>query len=103
MQNFLLRYFHALRKTNNHWLRKTIGVLLVIGGCLGFLPVLGYWMLPLGLALLAVDFPTARRLNRRLIVAWGRWRRRVSREAHARGRVLARQRAPRSPGVRSGP
>lgn len=103
MQNFLFRHFHALRTTNNHWLRKTIGMLLVVGGCLGFLPVLGYWMVPVGLALLAVDFPTARRLNRRLIVAWGRWRRRVSRADQARGRVVVRQRVTRTPDIRSGP
>lgn len=103
MRNFLFRHFHALRTTENHWLRKSIGVLLVIGGCLGFLPVLGYWMLPVGLALLAVDFPMARRLNRRLLVAWGRWRRRVTRAAQVRGRALARQRATRTPGIRSGP
>jgi hypothetical protein len=76
MKNFFQRQFHALRKSERHYLRKTIAVLLVIGGLLGFLPVLGYWMLPLGLALLAVDFPLARRLNRRLIVWWERQRRR---------------------------
>jgi purine-cytosine permease-like protein len=76
MQKFFQKHFHALRTTDNHWVRKTIGVLLVIGGMLGFLPVLGYWMLPLGLALLAVDFPLARRLHRRLIVWWEYRRRR---------------------------
>ena len=76
MQKFFRKHFHTLKTTENHWLRKTIGVLLVIGGALGFLPVLGYWMLPLGLALLAIDFPIARRLNRRLIVWWERQRRR---------------------------
>ena len=44
----------------------------MLGGLLGFLPVLGYWMLPLGLALLAVDWPLARRLYRNLVVWWGR-------------------------------
>lgn len=76
MKDFFQKQFHALKKTENHWLRKTIGVLLVIGGMLGFLPVLGYWMLPLGLALLAIDFPVARRINRRLTVWWERQRRR---------------------------
>jgi purine-cytosine permease-like protein len=76
MQEFLRKHFHALKTTDNHWLRKSIGVVLVIGGMFGFLPVLGYWMLPLGLALLAIDFPIARRLHRRLIVWWERQRRR---------------------------
>ena len=72
MREFFHRHFHRLRRTKNHLLRKTIGVLLVVGGILGFLPVVGYWMIPLGLALLAVDWPLARRANRRLIVWWGR-------------------------------
>lgn len=79
MKDFLQKQFHALKRTKNHWLRKSVGVLLVTGGLLGFLPVLGYWMLPLGLALLAVDFAPARRINRRLLVWWGRQRRRLLR------------------------
>jgi hypothetical protein len=39
---------------------------------LGFLPVLGFWMLPLGLALLSVDLPSVRRRRRKLSVWWGR-------------------------------
>jgi len=57
---------------NTPWLRVPIGILLVICGILGFLPILGFWMIPLGLAVLAVDFPPARRLGRRLIVSVGR-------------------------------
>ena len=38
-------------------IRLPLGVLLVIGGLLSILPVLGIWMLPLGLMLLAVDIP----------------------------------------------
>ncbi len=80
MKTFLLRRFHALKTTERHWLRKTMGVLLVIGGLLGFLPVLGYWMLPLGLALLAVDFAFVRRFNRRALVWWERRRRQINGE-----------------------
>lgn len=72
MQNFFVRQFRALKASGNHWLRKIIGVLLVLFGLLGFLPVVGYWMIPLGLALLAVDWPWARRLQRKLVVWWGR-------------------------------
>lgn len=71
----LQKYFHALKTSENHWLRKGIGVLLVIGGLLGFLPILGFWMVPLGLALLAVDYPVVRRVWRRTVVWWGRRRR----------------------------
>lgn len=72
MQKFVRRHYHRLKTHPNHWLRKTVGILLVIGGLFGFLPVLGYWMLPIGLALLAVDWPWARRLSRQLISWWGR-------------------------------
>jgi hypothetical protein len=41
--------------------RAILGVLLVIGGCLGFLPVLGFWMIPAGLAAIALDIPPWRR------------------------------------------
>ncbi len=54
-------------------LRIIIGTLLVIGGVLGFLPILGFWMIPLGLAVLSVDIPAVRRLRRRAEVAILRW------------------------------
>lgn len=41
--------------------RGIMGLLLCVGGVLGFLPVLGFWMIPLGLALLATDIPPMRR------------------------------------------
>jgi hypothetical protein len=44
------------------WVRMPLGVLLIIGGVLGFLPILGFWMIPLGLAILAIDIPAAHRL-----------------------------------------
>ena len=48
--------------------RTLIGVLLMVGGVLGFLPILGFWMFPLGLAFAALDFPPARRwLDARMI------------------------------------
>ena len=45
--------------------RLPLGLLLMVGGVFGFLPVLGFWMLPLGLALAALDVPPARRRVRR--------------------------------------
>src|SRR5262245_29263750 len=35
--------------------RSFVGVLFVIGGVFGFLPVVGFWMIPAGLALIALD------------------------------------------------
>jgi hypothetical protein len=77
MKDYVQRHYHALKKTEKVWLRKSAGISLVIGGILGFLPVLGYWMFPLGLALLSVDSPKARRLYRRMFVWFGRQTQRV--------------------------
>jgi hypothetical protein len=54
-------------------LRVILGLLLVVGGLLGFLPILGFWMIPLGLAVLAIDFPPVRRFQRRMTVRLGNW------------------------------
>ncbi len=54
-------------------LRVVLGAALVVGGFLGFLPVLGFWMIPLGLGILAVDFPPVRRFYRRVTVRFGAW------------------------------
>jgi hypothetical protein len=54
-------------------IRISLGCILLLGGFLGFLPVLGFWMLPLGLLILAVDIPMARRIRRRIEVRFGRW------------------------------
>ncbi|WP_425091224.1 hypothetical protein [Tropicimonas sp. S265A] len=46
--------------------RWLVGVLLMLGGVLGFLPILGFWMIPLGLAVAALDvMPLWRRLRKR--------------------------------------
>src|ERR1700761_7521534 len=37
--------------------RIPMGVALMAGGVAGFLPILGFWMLPLGLAVIAHDVP----------------------------------------------
>lgn len=97
---FIRRHYHRLKTHPNHWVRKAAGALLLIGGTLGFLPVLGYWMLPLGLALLAVDWPVARRAYRQLLSWWGR----RLRELHLKARSAAqRRKAAGIPGRRSGP
>ncbi|WP_353844866.1 hypothetical protein [Rhizobium sp. CSW-27] len=54
--------------------RIAIGAGLVGGGCLGFLPVLGFWMIPLGLIVLSQDLASVRRRRRRLSLWWARRR-----------------------------
>ena len=53
--------------------RMVLGVLLIIGGILGFLPVVGFWMIPLGLIVLSFDSPRVRRWRREFEVKWLRW------------------------------
>jgi hypothetical protein len=56
-----------LRRPNARWVRIPAGVLLICGGALSILPFLGLWMLPLGLMLLAEDFPPLRRARHRVL------------------------------------
>ena len=66
-------------KSHPRWVRIPLGILLLFGGLLGALPVLGFWMIPLGLLVLAADFHWARRLHVKLRLGWRRLRRRVAR------------------------
>jgi hypothetical protein len=50
----------TLRKDSWFPIRFPVALLLIAGGIFSFLPVLGIWMLPLGLLLLAVDLPALR-------------------------------------------
>ncbi|WP_313615437.1 hypothetical protein [Agrobacterium sp.] len=52
--------------------RIAAGSLLVAGGLLGFLPVLGFWMLPLGIIVLSHDLHIVRRSRRRITIWWAR-------------------------------
>ena len=59
-----LTVYRMLRWGQNHvppGIRTLLGLALMVGGVLGFLPVLGFWMLPLGFAFVALDVPPARR------------------------------------------
>jgi hypothetical protein len=69
-----------LRRPSARLVRIPLGILLILGGIFSFLPVLGIWMLPLGLLLLAIDVPVLQgpvsgavlRIQRK----WTTWRRR---------------------------
>ena len=41
-------------------IRSIAGVLFFIGGCFGFLPILGFWMIPVGIMLIMLDLPMLR-------------------------------------------
>ena len=66
---------HGIHLPHSRRKRLALGWGLVVGGILGFLPILGFWMLPLGLAVLSVDLPRLRRLRRKSQVAWERRKR----------------------------
>jgi len=46
-----------LRKPSSIWVRIPLAILLILGGIFSILPVLGLWMLPVGLLLFAQDVP----------------------------------------------
>ena len=56
-----------LRRPSSRLFRIPAGVLLVGGGFLGMLPLLGFWMLPLGLILLAEDIRPLQRVRDRVL------------------------------------
>jgi hypothetical protein len=55
------RAIRWLRDPEARWIRLPVGVLLILGSALWFLPVLGIEMLPIGLLLIAQDVPFLRR------------------------------------------
>jgi hypothetical protein len=68
-----------VRQPSSRIFRIPLGIILILGGIFSFLPVLGVWMLPLGLLLLALDLPFLQNpLNRVIFWAqrkWSNWRR----------------------------
>lgn len=76
----MARGLDRLRHPTATWIRLPAGLMLILGGVFSFLPVLGMWMLPLGLVLLAYDIPVLKRpIGRALVRAehrWTRWKRR---------------------------
>ena len=54
------RFIEWLRRPAARWVRIPLGIVLVVAGFFGFLPVLGFEFIPLGLLLLAIDVPFLR-------------------------------------------
>lgn len=61
--------------------RVPLAILLIFCGFLSFLPVLGLWMMPLGILLLALDLPILRGPVTNVTI---RFRRRMGRWLHRR-------------------
>ena len=51
------KYVSWLRRPSSKLVRIPLSMLLMVGGVFSILPVLGLWMLPLGMLLLAQDVP----------------------------------------------
>lgn len=62
-----------LRRPRARWLRIPLAVALILGGLVGFLPILGFRIVPLGVLLLAQDVPILRRPVLRTLAAVQRW------------------------------
>jgi hypothetical protein len=63
------RFVNWLQRPSSRLVRIPLAVLLILGGIFSILPVLGLWMLPLGLLLFAQDVPMLRPPLIRLL-AW---------------------------------
>lgn len=61
MPGWMARFVGWVREPKLRVPRVVAGMVLILGGLVGFLPVLGFWMVPLGLLLLAQDVPFLRR------------------------------------------
>jgi hypothetical protein len=66
-------FLRWIRRPHMHLIRIPLAVLLILGGIFSFLPILGIWMLPLGLLVLAVDLPPLRRPVGNTLVRLQRW------------------------------
>ncbi len=73
MPAFAQRWFAWLRRPEAKWVRLPVGVLMILGGFAGFLPILGFWMVPVGLVLLGEDIPPVKRFTLRALAAVQGW------------------------------
>ncbi|WP_374378232.1 hypothetical protein [Dongia sp.] len=72
LPHWAARAIRHLRRPHARWVRVPVAICLIPGGVLGFLPVLGFWMLPLGLVLLSVDIPIMQHWLHRAVNALAR-------------------------------
>jgi hypothetical protein len=71
----LAGFVRGMRSNRMLLIRLPIALILIFAGIFSFLPILGIWMLPLGLMLLALDVPF---LQGPVSVLFIRWRRRIA-------------------------
>ena len=61
LPNPVRRSYVSLTRPDRWWLRWPLGLALIAGGFLGFLPILGFWMIPIGALVIGEDVPLVRR------------------------------------------
>jgi hypothetical protein len=66
-------FLRWIRRPHMHLLRIPLALILILGGIFSFLPILGLWMLPLGLLVLAIDVPPLKRPVGNFLVRLQRW------------------------------
>jgi uncharacterized membrane protein len=64
-------HYYRLTVTAPRASRILIGLVLVLAGVFGFLPVLGFWMIPLGLLVMFFEVPWMRE-RWRVVRAWSK-------------------------------
>jgi hypothetical protein len=76
------RFVAWLRKPSSRLARIPLAILLIGGGIFSFLPVLGLWMLPLGLLLISQDVPVLQKPMSRML-GWieRKWEARIARNS----------------------
>lgn len=55
------RLLVSVRRNVPPGFRWIVGLALMVGGVFGFLPILGFWMIPLGVAVFLLDFNSLRK------------------------------------------
>ncbi len=69
LPRWLARFVRWLRKPSSRRVRMPAAIILILFGLIGFLPIVGFWMIPLGLILIAQDVPVLRPPLARML-AW---------------------------------
>lgn len=62
-----------LRNPSNAWIRIPVSLLLIVGSIFSFLPILGLWMLPVGLLFLSIDLVFLQEPITKMIIVVQRW------------------------------
>lgn len=59
--DWMARGIRWLRNPESRWVRIPLGLVLIVTGFFGFLPIIGFEFIPLGLLLIAQDVPFLRK------------------------------------------